>query len=235
MRIQRFLARAGLASRREAKALLEKGLVKVNGKVISEPFFQVNPDKDSIEFKGKVLKIPKEWTYIILNKPRGVITTVSDELGRKTVMDLISVEEKGLVPVGRLDEDSEGLLLITNDGDLVHNLTHPSFEIEKEYEVVLPRIPGEELKKIEEGMKVGGDYLKASRVIFGGKNKVNITLKEGKNREIRRMLGMLGYRAERLKRIRVGNIRLSDLKAGKWRELTFEEVSKLKGLINGNN
>jgi len=224
-----------LTSRREAKALLEKGLVKVNGKVISEPFFQVNPDKDSIEFKGKVLKIPKEWTYMILNKPRGVITTVSDELGRKTVMDLISVEEKGLVPVGRLDEDSEGLLLITNDGDLVHSLTHPSFEIEKEYEVILPRAPGEELKKMEEGMQVGEDYLRASRVVFGGKNRITITLKEGKNREIRRMLGMLGYRVERLKRIRMGNLRLSDLKSGKWRELTFEEVSKLKGLISGNN
>jgi len=209
--------------------------VKVNGKVISEPFFQVNPDKDSIEFKGKVLKIPKEWTYMILNKPRGVITTVSDELGRKTVMDLISVEEKGLVPVGRLDEDSEGLLLITNDGDLVHSLTHPSFEIEKEYEVILPRAPGEELKKMEEGMQVGEDYLRASRVVFGGKNRITITLKEGKNREIRRMLGMLGYRVERLKRIRMGNLRLSDLKSGKWRELTFEEVSKLKGLISGNN
>ncbi len=224
-----------MTSRREAKALLEKGLVKVNGKVISEPFFQVNPDKDSIEFKGKVLKIPKEWTYMILNKPRGVITTVSDELGRKTVMDLISVEEKGLVPVGRLDEDSEGLLLITNDGDLVHSLTHPSFEIEKEYEVILPRAPGEELKKMEEGMQVGEDYLRASRVVFGGKNRITITLKEGKNREIRRMLGMLGYRVERLKRIRMGNLRLSDLKSGKWRELTFEEVSKLKGLISGNN
>jgi len=209
--------------------------VKVNGKVISEPFFQVSPDKDLIEFKGKVLKIPKEWTYIILNKPRGVITTVSDELGRKTVMDLISVEEKGLVPVGRLDEDSEGLLLITDDGDLVHSLTHPSFEIEKEYEVILPRAPGEELKKMEEGMKVGGDYLKASKVVFKGKNIIFVTLKEGKNREIRRMLGMLGYRAEKLKRIRVGNLKLSDLKAGKWRELTFEEVSKLKGLISGNN
>lgn len=224
-----------MTSRREAKALLEKGLVKVNGKVISEPFFQVSPDKDLIEFKGKVLKIPKEWTYIILNKPRGVITTVSDELGRKTVMDLISVEEKGLVPVGRLDEDSEGLLLITDDGDLVHSLTHPSFEIEKEYEVILPRAPGEELKKMEEGMKVGGDYLKASKVVFKGKNIIFVTLKEGKNREIRRMLGMLGYRAEKLKRIRVGNLKLSDLKAGKWRELTFEEVSKLKGLISGNN
>lgn len=224
-----------MTSRREAKALLEKGLVKVNGKVISEPFFQVSPDKDLIEFKGKVLKIPKGWTYIILNKPGGVITTVSDELGRKTVMDLIPIEGKGLVPVGRLDEDSEGLLLITDDGDLVHSLTHPSFEIEKEYEVILPRAPGEELKKMEEGMKVGGDYLKASKVVFKGKNIIFVTLKEGKNREIRRMLGMLGYRAEKLKRIRVGSLKLSDLKIGEWRELSFDEVSKLKGLISGNN
>ncbi len=225
------MARAGLASRREAKALIEKGLVKVNGKVVSEPFFQVNPENDLIEFKNKRIKIPEDWTYIILNKPREVITTVRDELGRKTVMDFISCEKKGLVPVGRLDEESEGLILITNDGDLAHGLTHPSFEIEKEYEVTLPRSPGKELKKMEEGIRIGVDYLKASRVVFKKGNKVTVTLKEGKNREIRRMLGMLGYRAERLKRVRIGNLRLSGLKTGEWRELTEEEVLKLKGII----
>jgi len=229
------LARAGLASRREAKALIEKGLIKVNGKVVSEPFFQVNPADDLVEFKGKRIKIPEDWTYIILNKPREVITTVRDELGRKTVMDFISCEEKGLVPVGRLDEESEGLILITNDGDLVHGLTHPSFEIEKEYEVNLPRSPGKELKKMEEGIRLGDDHLKASRVVFKKGNKVTVTLKEGKNREIRRMLGMLGYRAERLKRVRIGNLRLAGLKTGEWRELTRNEVLKLKGIIRGKD
>jgi pseudouridine synthase len=235
MRIQRFLARAGLASRREAEALIEKGLIKVNGKVVSEPFFKVNPENDLVEFNGKRIKIPEDWTYIILNKPREVITTVRDELGRKTVMDLISCEEKGLVPVGRLDEESEGLILITNDGDLAHRLTHPSFEIEKEYEVTLPRSPGKELKKMEEGIRIGVDYLKASRVVFKKGNKVMVTLKEGKNREIRRMLGMLGYRAERLKRVRIGNLRLTSLKPGEWRELKEKEVSKLKGIICGQD
>jgi pseudouridine synthase len=235
MRIQRFLARAGLASRREAEALIEKGLIKVNGKVVSEPFFKVNPENDLVEFNGKRIKIPEDWTYIILNKPREVITTVRDELGRKTVMDLISCEEKGLVPVGRLDEESEGLILITNDGDLAHRLTHPSFEIEKEYEVTLPRSPGKELKKMEEGIRIGVDYLKASRVVFKKGNKVMVTLKEGKNREIRRMLGMLGYRAERLKRVRIGNLRLTGLKTGEWRELKEKEVSKLKGIICGKD
>ncbi len=222
-----------MASRREAKALIEKGLVKVNGKVIYEPFFRVNPKDDLVEFKGKTAKIPKNWTYIILNKPRKVITTLSDELGRKTVMDFISCKEKGLVPVGRLDEESEGLLLITNDGDLIHGLTHPSFEIEKEYEVTLPRVPGKELKKMEEGIKVGNENLKASRVVFEKGNRITVTLKEGKNREIRRMLGMLGYRAKRLKRIRIGSLSLSGLKTGQWRELTRKEVSKLKGLVCG--
>jgi 23S rRNA pseudouridine2605 synthase len=235
MRIQRFLARAGLASRREAKALIEKGLVKVNGKVIYEPFFRVNPKEDLVEFKDTPVKIPEFWTYIILNKPRKVITTVSDELGRKTVMDFISSKEKGLVPVGRLDVESEGLILITNDGDLVHGLTHPSFEIEKEYEVTLPRTPGNELKKMEEGIWIGDEHLKASRVIFKKGNRLNITLKEGRNREIRRMLGMLGYRAERLKRIRIGNLKVSGLKTGQWRRLTPNEVSKLKGLVYGKN
>ncbi|MEJ2568171.1 MAG: pseudouridine synthase, partial [candidate division WOR-3 bacterium] len=123
----------GLASRREAKSLIEKGLVKINGKVITKPFYQVNPEKDIVEFEGQKIEIPQNWTYIMFNKPKDVITTLSDEFGRKTVMDFISCKEKGLVPVGRLDEESEGLLLITNDGDLTHRLTHPSFEIEKEY------------------------------------------------------------------------------------------------------
>lgn len=229
------MARAGLASRREAKALLEKGLVKVNGKVVYEPFFQINPAHDLVEFNCKTVTIPENWTYIIFNKPRNVITTVRDELGRKTVMDFISCKEKGLVPAGRLDEESEGLLLITNDGDLVHLLTHPSFEIEKEYEVTLPRTPGIDLKKMEEGIQIGNDYLKASRVFFKKDKTVNITLKEGKNREIRRMLGMLGYRAESIKRIRIGTLKLSGLKSGEWRKLTLAEVSKLKGLVYGKN
>jgi 23S rRNA pseudouridine2605 synthase len=233
MRIQLFLSRAGLSSRRKAIALIEKGLVKVNGKVILEPFFQVDPEKDKIEFDGKELKIPEAHTYIIFNKPKGVITTVSDEFQRKTVMELIPVKEKGLVPAGRLDEDSEGLLLITNDGDLVHRLIHPSFEIEKEYEVVLSRDAGKELKKMEKGIQVGEDFLRASRVVFKGRNKILVTLKEGKNREIRRMLGMLGYSAKRLKRIRLGNVELLNLEAGEWRKLTKAEVSKLKGLIGG--
>lgn len=202
---------------------------------MSEPSFQINPEKDVVEFKEKRLTIPKKWTYIVLNKPRGIITSVADELGRKTVMDLIPIKNKGLVPAGRLDEASEGLLLITNDGDLIQGLTHPSFEIEKEYEVTLPRNPGKELKKMEKGIKVGTDYLKASKVSFPGGKKIIITLKEGKNREIRRMLGMLGYRAEKLKRISIGCLELADLKVGEYRELTLKEISTLKGLINGNN
>ncbi|MDD3819493.1 MAG: pseudouridine synthase [Actinomycetota bacterium] len=233
MRIQHFLSRTGIASRRKAEALIKNGLVKVNGKVVLEPFFQVDPVKDKIEFNGKELKIPEEHTYIILNKPRGFVTTVSDEFQRRTVMELIPLKEKGLVPVGRLDKDSEGLLLITNDGDLAHRLTHPSFEIEKEYEVVLSKTAGEELKKMEKGIQSGGDFLRANRVIFKGKNEILVTLKEGKKREIRRMLEALGYGVIRLKRIRLGNLKLSDLEVGKWRKLTKAEVSKLKELTDG--
>lgn len=227
------MARVGLASRREAKSLIEKGLVKINGKVITKPFYQVNPEKDIVEFEGQKIEIPQNWTYIMFNKPKDVITTLSDEFGRKTVMDFISCKEKGLVPVGRLDEESEGLLLITNDGDLTHRLTHPSFEIEKEYEITLPRTPGKDLKKMEKGIKTGKGHFKANKVVFENGNKITVTLKEGKNREIRRMLGMLGYRAERLKRVRIGNLRLSDLKTGEWRKLTPDEILKLKGLTCG--
>ncbi len=233
MKIQRFLARAGVASRRKAADLIKKGLVKVNGEVVDKPYFQVDPERDCVEFKGEQINLPLEWTYILLNKPEGVITTASDEFGRKTVMNLIDLDEPGLVPVGRLDEDSEGLILITNDGKLAHQLTHPSFEIEKEYKVVLPRAPGYEIKTIEQGIKVGDDYLKASRLRFGKDKIIFITLKEGKNREIRRMLGRLGYRVEHLIRIRIGNLELGDLSQGEWRKLTQKEVKNLKELCYG--
>ena len=235
MRIQRFLARAGLASRRKATSLIEKGLIKINGKVVTEPFVQVDPEKDIVEFEGRKIEIPQNRTYIMFNKPTKIITTLSDEFGRTTVMDFIPCKDKGLVPVGRLDEESEGLLLITNDGNLAHRLTHPSFEIEKEYEITLPRTPGKELKKMEKGIKTEKNHFKANKVVFENGNKITVTLKEGKNREIRRMLGMLGYRAERIKRVRIGNLTLSGLKTGKWRKLTPDEISKLKRLTCGKD
>lgn len=167
----------------------------------------------------------------MLNKPMGVITTCSDEFGRPTVLDLIDLKANGLVPVGRLDEDSEGLLILTDDGKLIHCLTHPSFEIEKEYKIILPRPPGKEVKTLINGITIGNERLRVSSIRFGKGNIVFITLKEGKKREIRRMLGTLGYRVERLIRIRIGNLLLGNLPIGEWRILTQKEVTDLKKLI----
>jgi len=234
MRIVRFLARVGVTSRRKAADLIEQGLVKVNGKLINEPWLEVNPEHDSITLCGKELNLPEKLTYILMNKPKGVITTCSDEHGRMNVFNLIDLDIPGLVPVGRLDADSEGLLLIINDGELVHKLTHPSFEIEKEYKVILERTPGEDINTLTKGVKVGKDSLKASSILFGEGKTVYITLKEGKNKEIRRMLGNLGYVIERLIRIRIGNLGLGSLDSGEWRRLKPNEINELRKLCYGS-
>lgn len=193
----------------------------------------MNPECDRITLRGKEINLPEKFTYFLLNKPRGVITTCSDEHGRKTVINLIDSSLPGFVPIGRLDEDSEGLLIITNDGELVFKLTHPSFEIEKEYKVILERKPGKEIKSLINGIKVGKEYFRASLICFGTGKTVYITLKEGKNKEIRRMLGNLGYTIERLIRIRIGNLKLGNLESGKYRRLKSNEVIELKKLCNG--
>lgn len=228
MRIVHFLARAGVTSRRKAIDFIKQGLVKVNGEFVSKPWISVNPLHDQITVCGKEIKIPEKLTYIMLNKPRGFITTCSDELKRKTVFNIITPPIDGLVPVGRLDEYSEGLLILTNDGHLVHKLTHPSFKIEKEYKIILDRKPENEIKDLIKGKKVGKDYLKASTIRFDRGNTIFITLKEGKNREIRRMFGSLGYNIKRLMRIRIGNLELGDLKNGEWRRISTNEINKLK-------
>lgn len=230
MRIVRFLARAGITSRRKAIDFIKQGLVKINGEPVSKPCTSVNHLHDKITVCGKEVKIPEKLTYLMLNKPKGIITTCKDELKRKTVFNIIPAID-GLVPIGRLDEYSEGLLILTNDGYLVHKLTHPSFEIEKEYKIILDRKPGNEIKKLKKGIKVGKDYLKASSIRFDKGNTIFITLKEGKNREIRRMLGSLGYNINRLIRIRTGNIEIGDLKVGKWRKISSNEISELKRLL----
>lgn len=226
------MARAGIASRRKAAELIEEGLVTINGETIKEPYIEVDPEKDTVKYNGEPVTLPDEKVTLILNKPVGVITTTEDEFGRQTVMDLIDREIQGLVPVGRLDKDSKGLLILTNDGDLSNMLMHPSYGIEKEYRVFLPRNPGNDIKKILRGVMVGGEVLKAEKLRYGKYNDIFITLVEGKNREIRRMLGKLGYRVEELIRVRIGNINLKALPPGRYREITDKELKDLKESIN---
>lgn len=234
MRIVRFLAKAGVSSRRKAADLIKQGIVKVNDKVIYEPWVDVRVGDDVVKVRGERVTIPEKWTYIVLNKPEGVVTTCSDELGRKTVKDLIDIDIKGLVPAGRLDIESEGLLILSNDGHFINKVTHPSFPLDKEYRVTLPRKPANDVETLLDGIEVGGDFMKAKAVKIIPENQIIITLNEGKNREIRRMMGHLGYRIVRLVRKRIGNVKLGNLNAGEWRIMTRKEIEDLKELLDGN-
>jgi len=217
MRIQRFIALNSSFSRRAAEKLIDEGRVKLNGKTVIEQGVQVVPG-DSVKVNGKLLKPVEEKITIMLNKPKGYVTTKSDELNRKTVMDLIP--NKNLVPVGRLDKDTEGLLLFTNDGDLAYNLTHPKFEHEKEYEVRLRNpLSKEDKEKLEKGVKIDGRRTAPSKITNLKGKECNITIHEGRKRQIRRMFEVVGNKVIYLKRIRIGKLKLGTLKVGKFKIL----------------
>ena len=228
MRIARYLAQAGITSRRKAEVLVKKGLVKVNGVTMRDLFFQVDPKKDKVLLSGKPVSIEKNRIYVILYKPRGYLTASSDKYRRPLVKNLLKDIKQRLFPVGRLDFDSEGLLIMTNDGELTYRLTHPKYGVEKEYIVWLDNFPGEELESLLQGINVGEDFLKAEEAERLKDKKIRIILKEGKKREIRRMLGELGYKVKRLKRIREGPIHLGRLKPGQYRLLSKKEVNSLR-------
>ncbi|RKZ18424.1 pseudouridine synthase [bacterium] len=228
MRIARYLAQAGITSRRKAETLVKKGLVRVNGKVIRDLAFKVDPDRDRVTLSGKPVILSKKRVYVLLYKPMGYLTASSDRYKRPLVKDLIKIPGVRLFPVGRLDLDSEGLLIMTNDGELTYRLTHPKFGIEKEYIVYLDKEPGEELESLIQGIQVGEDFLKAEYVERLGNKKVRIVLKEGKKREIRRMLGELGYKTKRLIRVKEGPLHLGRLKPGEYRFLKQREIKALK-------
>lgn len=228
MRIARYLAQAGITSRRKAEVLVKKGLVKVNGVTIRGLFFQVDPKNDKVFLSGKLVTINKNRIYVILYKPRGYLTASSDKYRRPLVKNLLKDIKQRLFPVGRLDFDSEGLLIMTNDGELTYRLTHPKYGVEKEYIVWLDNFPGEELESLLQGINVGEDFLKAEEVERLKDKKIRIILREGKKREIRRMLGELGYKVKRLKRIREGPIHLGRLKPGQYRLLSKKEINSLR-------
>jgi len=228
MRIARYLAQAGITSRRKAEVLVKKGLVKVNGVTMRDLFFQVDPKNDKVLLSGKPVSIEKNRIYVILYKPRGYLTASSDKYRRPLVKNLLKDIKQRLFPVGRLDFDSEGLLIMTNDGELTYRLTHPKYGVEKEYIVWLDNFPGEELESLLQGINVGEDFLKAEEAERLKDKKIRIILREGKKREIRRMLGELGYTVKRLKRIREGPIHLGRLKPGQYRLLSKKEVNSLR-------
>lgn len=243
-RLQKYIARCGVASRRKGEELILSGQIKVNGNVITELGTKVNVDTDIVEYGNKVIKPEEEKIYIMLNKPEGYITSVSDEKGRKTVLDLIDVNER-IYPIGRLDYDSSGLLLLTNDGDIYNKIIHPRVAIDKKYIAVCEgKFTEKEIEKFKNGVDIGGYVTSSANIEIIDEEKVTIkktgeniirstveiTIHEGKNRQIRRMCSSLNHNVLKLKRVSVGNIKLGNLKKGNWRLLTQEEVNYIKGL-----
>lgn len=232
IRLQKFLADAGIASRRKAEELIAAGKVRVNGTVASVGD-KVDPKKDTVMFGGKRVKSEKQFVYIVLNKPRGYVTTMSDENNRKCVAELISDVDKRVYPVGRLDRDSEGLLLFTNDGEFANAMTHPSKHIQKTYRVsVKPCVTDEHLTVLTSSLMIDGRLTMPADVKvvsnYPDKSILEFTIFEGRNRQIRRLCEEAGLETVRLKRLSIGKLTLGRLAPGEFRELKSDEVALLK-------
>ena len=230
-RLQKLIARAGLTSRRNAEKLISEGKVTVDGKTITELGAKADPQKNKIRVEGKLLTFDAEKIYLLLNKPRGYVCTANDERGRKTVLDLITGISERIYPVGRLDLNSEGLLLLTNDGELMNALIHQKFEIEKTY---LAKISGditeEKLDKLRAGIELEDGLTAPAKIFLLEKNLIEITIHEGRNRQIRRMFAAIGCDVKRLKRVNFAGLTLNGVASGKFRPLTQAEINFLKSL-----
>lgn len=227
MRLNKYIADAGVASRRGADELIKKGKVKINGETVHELGIKIDAGKDVVEVAGSPINIPnqgeKHAVYVALNKPRGYVCTTRRFKGEKNVLDLVTVPQR-VFPVGRLDKDSEGLLILTNDGMLADQLTHPRNGHEKEYRVTVGRqVSAADVEKLKRGVREGGELLAAARVQAKG-NTLVIVLTEGKKRHIRRMLQTLGYTTTRLVRTRIGKLTLGSLPSGSWKETKRDEI-----------
>jgi len=234
IRLQKFLSLAGVCSRRKGETYIKAGLVKVNGEAVTELGSKIDPEKDRVFFKGKRVEAVEELLYIAVNKPKGVVSSCSQK-NEKIILDLLDVKQR-VYPVGRLDKDSTGLLLVTNDGALHQKLSHPSFDHEKEYEVsVAQAISNESLLRLEKGMPITGRKTRPAVVKRMSPKKFRIILKEGRNRQIRRMVEKVDNRVVRLKRIRVSNVKLGNLAVGKWRYLTGAEKKELKASLGNQH
>lgn len=225
-RLQKVLAQAGITSRRKAEELIAKGLVKVNGKVVTTLGSKVDPAQDKIEYEGQLIKKEEPVIYAFY-KPAGVTSTMSDPYAKKTIADYF--KGKRVYPVGRLDKYSEGLMLVTNDGDLALELTHPRYEHEKEYEVLLQGKVEDNIPKFEQRFKIDGYRTQPMKLlgadqVRGKQWLVRLVLKEGRKRQIRKIAERLGYQVIDLKRVRMGKLRLGDLQPGRWREVGRRDI-----------
>ncbi|MDE6275515.1 MAG: rRNA pseudouridine synthase [Clostridia bacterium] len=235
-RLNKYLASTGAASRRGADKLIEEGRVKVNGKIVKELGSSINEKNDTVTVDDKIVKPVNDYAYILFYKPKGCITTVSDEKGRKTIYDYLQdLNIPHLIPVGRLDYDTEGMLIMTNDGDLAYKLTHPSYEIPKTYLVKVDgEMPEHKLAQLRKGVVIDGEKTKRCKVKLieykDGESKLQVTITEGKNRQIRKMFEAVEREVKFLKRIAVGELRLGGLPRGGYRYLNDDEVYYLKNM-----
>ena len=232
-RLQKIIAAAGITSRRAAEELIAEGRVRVNGQVVTEPGSKADPAKDHIKVDGKLINPHQPPTYIMLNKPAGYMTTLSDPEGRPTVQDLLKGVKTRVYPVGRLDYNTEGLLLLTNDGDFAHLITHPKHEFPKTYRAKVKGVLEEQqIEKLEAGVYLDDGKTAPARVRKVSKEEMNswleITIHEGRKRQVRRMFDHVGHSVIKLKRIRTGSLALGDLPEGSFRHLTSEEVKALR-------
>ena len=234
-RLQKYLAECGIASRRKCEEYITQGKVQVNGKTITELGVKVNPEKDKITFEGKNVKQEERKVYILLNKPIGYVTTSDEQFGRDKVLDLVKVRER-VVPVGRLDMYTSGALILTNDGDFVYKVTHPKHEITKIYTVTVKGIiKNEEVEQLRKGVKIDDYTTRPAKVKIlktdeeKDISRLEITIHEGKNRQVRRMCESVGRRVIALHRSKIGNIGVKDIELGKWRYLKDFEVKTLIG------
>lgn len=233
-RLQKFLANAGIASRRKCEELILEGKILVNGKVVTELGIKVNPDTDKIEYNGKQVLNQIKKVYVLLNKPIGYVTTVKDQFSRDIVTDLVKGTGVKLLPVGRLDMYTSGALILSNDGDFIYKVTHPKHEVEKTYTVTLKgKVTLEEVEKLRTGVKIEDYITKPAKVkilkIDEEKDisRLEIVIHEGKNRQVRKMCEAVGGKVLALHRSKIGNIGVKDLKIGSWRYLNYNEVHDL--------
>lgn len=234
MRLQKYIAKSGLTSRRKAEKLIEDGEIFVNGRLVNELGSKVEVGIDKVTYRGKLLELEEEKIYIALNKPVGYVTTLSDEFNRPIVMDLIKSIEERIYPVGRLDIDTSGLLLLTNDGELANRLTHPSYEIKKTY---LAEVEGfvkeDERERMSKGLEIENYITAAADVkVRARKPKttvLEISIHEGRNRQVRKMCSAIGHEVVNLERISFAGIGLGKLEPGSWKHLSLDELERLKG------
>jgi 23S rRNA pseudouridine2605 synthase len=234
VRLNKFISSAGVASRRKADELIQEGKVKVNGKTVTELGMKIHPTQDKVFVNGKQAAVLDEPVYILFNKPKDAITTSNDERGRATIMDYVRVRQR-VFPVGRLDRNTTGVLLLTNDGEFANQMMHPRFEIQKAYKVTLSKpLSRDDATKLAKGIRLSDGMTSPAEVFFipGGKNKViGIVIHEGRNRQVHRMFEALGHEVSKLDRVGYAGLTYEGLPRGKWRFLTQKEIIRLKKTI----